>query len=162
MAVYKRTYAGQGTLFVNVDLAKQLLPGTFEFALNHIVDTLDISCFDPAYQNDETGAPAYSPAVLLKILFYCYSNGTISSRKIQRMCEEHIILKALSGDVVPHFTTIASFVSSNGEAIKKVFSQVLLHCSELGLIQGDIFAIDGCKLPSNAASDFSPQSGRAR
>ncbi|GHV48879.1 hypothetical protein AGMMS49546_39610 [Spirochaetia bacterium] len=71
MAVFK------GTLFVKVDLNKQLIPGSFEFALNHIVNTLDISCFDPSYQNDETGAPAYSPEVLLKIVFYCYSTGTV-------------------------------------------------------------------------------------
>jgi transposase len=154
MAVYKSTHKGQGTLFVNVDLNKQLLPGSFEFALNHIVNTLDISCFDPSYQNDETGAPAYSPEVLLKIVFYCYSKGIISSRKIQAMCEDNIILKALSGDTVPHFTTIASFVSTNEEAIKEVFSQVLLNCSELGLIQGDMFAIDGCKLPSNASKEW--------
>ncbi|GHV91727.1 hypothetical protein AGMMS50268_22300 [Spirochaetia bacterium] len=43
------------------------------------------------------------------------NNSIISSRKIQAVCEENIILKALSGDTVPHFTTIASFISTNGE-----------------------------------------------
>jgi transposase len=155
MAVYKSSQAGQGTFFVQINLSRQLKPGTFEFTLNQIVNSLDISCFDNAYRNDKTGAPAISPAILLKIVFYCYARGVISSRKIMAMCEDNIIVKALSGDIVPHWTTIASFISTNGEAMKKVFSQVLLYCSELGLIQGDIFAIDGCKLPSNASKEWS-------
>ena len=28
-------------------------------------------------------------------------------------------------------------------------------CSELGLIGGDMFAVDGCKLPSNASKEWS-------
>jgi hypothetical protein len=32
---------------------------------------------------------------------------------------------------------------------------VLLKCNELGLIGGDLFAIDGCKLPSNASKEWS-------
>jgi hypothetical protein len=46
-------------------------------------------------------------------------------------------------------------VSSNEKAIKALFSQILLQCSELGLIKGDMFAIDGCKLPSNASKEMS-------
>ncbi|HVK55419.1 MAG TPA: hypothetical protein VM532_10370, partial [Burkholderiales bacterium] len=51
--------------FLAVDLARQLLPGTFEHALNHLLDhELDLSDLDARYRNDETGAPAYPPAVL--------------------------------------------------------------------------------------------------
>lgn len=34
------------------------------------------------------------------------------------------------------------------------FSEVLLTCDALGLIGGDLFAIDGCKLPSNASKEW--------
>ena len=44
-----------------------------------------------------------------------------------------------------------------------VFTDVLLYASELNLIGRDTFAIDGCKLPSNAAQggpkDRGPPSG---
>jgi hypothetical protein len=47
------------------------LPGTFEFTLNHLIDQADLSVFDGAYHNDEKGALAYPPSVLLKIIIYC-------------------------------------------------------------------------------------------
>jgi hypothetical protein len=47
--------------FIAVDLERQLLPGTFEHALNHLVDhQLDLSRFDARYKNDLTGASAYA------------------------------------------------------------------------------------------------------
>lgn len=52
-----------------VDLRKQLLPGTFEHALNELLDhDLDLSVFDARYRNDETGATAYPPAIRLKVI----------------------------------------------------------------------------------------------
>ncbi len=39
-----------------IDLARQLLPGTFERALNHLVDhELDVADFDQRFRNDSKG-----------------------------------------------------------------------------------------------------------
>lgn len=51
---------------------------------------------DGKYNNDDTGAPACNPAILLKIILFAYSRGIISSRKIAQACEENIIFMALS------------------------------------------------------------------
>ncbi len=64
------------------------------------------------YKNDEVGVPAYDPAILLKIILYAYSKGIVSSKKIAQCCRENIIFMALLADTRPHFTTIASFISS--------------------------------------------------
>ena len=54
-----------------VDLSRQLLPGTFEHALNHLFDhEIDLAQFDARYCNDASGAPAYPPAMLLKIVLF--------------------------------------------------------------------------------------------
>ena len=67
--------------FLAVDLQRQLLPGTFEFALNRLLDhELDLSGFDSRFNNDVTGATAYPPAMLLKVILFAYSQGIISSR----------------------------------------------------------------------------------
>ncbi len=51
--------------FLSVDRARQLLPGTFEHALNHLLDhEVDLAHFDARFRNDTTGAPAYPPALL--------------------------------------------------------------------------------------------------
>ena len=68
MPRYKPDQSGQSQL-VPVDFAKQVLPGTFEHALAHLIDhKLDCSAFDARYSNEVTGATAYDPRVLLKIV----------------------------------------------------------------------------------------------
>ncbi|HEY4760050.1 MAG TPA: transposase, partial [Thermoguttaceae bacterium] len=116
---------------------------------------IDVSVFDARYDNEETGAPAYDPALLLKLVLYAYSRGMLSSREIERACRENVIFMALSADTQPHFTTIAHFISSMATEIEPIFRDVLLYCDELGLIGKELFAIDGCKLPANASKAWS-------
>ncbi|MBK8575653.1 MAG: hypothetical protein IPN90_08245 [Elusimicrobia bacterium] len=42
-----------------------------------------------------------------------------------------------------------------GPVIKGLFVDVLLYCDELGLIGREMFAIDGCKISSNASKEWS-------
>lgn len=155
MARYKDVHYEQDKL-IPVSFHKQILPGTFEYTLSYLIDhELDLSQFDTRYHNDETGAPAFDPAVLLKIVIYAYSRGITSSRKIEQACRENIIFMALSADTQPHFTTIADFVATMDEQIVPLFRNVLMICAELDLIGGEMFAIDGCKLPSNASKSWS-------
>lgn len=84
MARYKDYNYDQAKL-LPVSFSRQVLPGTFEYTLSHIVDhELNLADFDARYANDETGAPAYDPAILLKIVLYAYSRGITSSREIER------------------------------------------------------------------------------
>ena len=34
---------------------------------------IDLAAFDARYRNDQTGAPAYAPAILLRIVLFAYS-----------------------------------------------------------------------------------------
>ena len=155
MARYKSYSYAQGK-FIPVYFEKQIIPGTFEYSLNHLVDhELDLSIFDNRYRNEETGATAYDPKILLKIILFAYSRGITTSRRIAQACEENIIFMALSCDTKPHFTTIADFVSTMDKEITRLFREVLLVCDDLGLIGKEMFAIDGCKLPSNASKEWS-------
>jgi transposase len=155
VARYKPYSYAQGK-FIPVHFEKQIIPGTFEYSLNHLVDhELDLSIFDERYRNEETGATAYDPRILLKIILFAYSRGITSSRRIAQACEENIIFMALSCDTKPHFTTIADFVSTMDKEITGLFREVLLVCDDLGLIGKEMFAIDGCKLPSNASKEWS-------
>jgi transposase len=150
MARYK--HIDTNPKFLPVDLARQLLPGTFEHAVNHLLDhAVDLSHFDTRFQNDATGAPAYPPAMLLKVVLVAYAHGIVSSRGIEAACRDHVTFIALSGDTAPHFTTIAHFVSTLGDDIAHVFAGVVAICDAEGLIGREMFAIDGVKLPSNAS-----------
>jgi transposase len=147
--------------FLAVVLDEQIQPGKFEFALNLLVDhELDLSALDARFNNDETGASAYDPRVMLKIVLLAYSRGLTSSRPIERACAQNVQFMAISGDAQPSYTHIAKFVRELGEQIQPLFAQVLLTCDRLGLIGGQMFAIDGVKLPANASN--CPTGGRGR
>jgi transposase len=154
MARYK--VVDRSPRFLPVVLSDQIQPGTFEFALDHLVDNeLDLSALDARFNNDETGARAYDPRVMLKIVLLAYSRGLISSRAIERACAQNVQFMALSGDAQPSYTHIAKFVRELGEQIKPLFVQVLMTCDRLGLIGRNMFAIDGVKLPANASKERS-------
>ena len=155
MAKYKHLNYDQLHL-IPVSFKEQVLPGSFEYALNYIIDNeLDLSIFDCRYKNDETGASAFDPAVLLKIVLYAYSRGITSSRRIEFCCRANVVFKALSANSQPHYTTIADFISSMDEQIGPLLSRVVLICDKMDLIGKNMFAIDGCKISSNASKEWS-------
>lgn len=154
MARYKN-YSYEQTKLIPVSYDRQILPGTFEYTLSEVIDSIDLSLFDNRYRNDITGATAYDPRILLKIVLFAYSKGVIYSRRIAQLCCENVVFMALSADTRPHFTTIADFVSSMQNEIIGIFRHVLQICMELDLIDGSMFAIDGVKMPSNASKEWS-------
>ena len=90
----------QGLKLLPVDFERQVQPGTFEFALCHLVDSaLDLSRFHARYANDQVGASAFHPAVLLKIVLLAYRRGIVSCRRMEAACRENILFMAVSGDV---------------------------------------------------------------
>jgi transposase len=155
MAKFK-PYNYDQLVMLPISLQDQLEPGTLEYTINVLVEKhIDLSVFEGRYQNDETGATAFNPKVLLKVILFAYSRGMISSRQIERACAENIIFMALSCGYRPDHSTIAQFVSSMQKEIESIFSNILLVCAELGLLGGTHFSLDGVKLPSNASKEWS-------
>ncbi len=155
MARYKTVNYEQMEM-IPLNFSDQLIEGTYEHTLNFLIEEkADLSCFDINYKNDKTGSKAISPAILLKIILFAYSKGITTSRRIEEACRVNVIFKALSGNTVPDHSTIAAFVTGMKDRIKIVFQFVLMVCSSAGLIGGDMFAVDGCKLPSNASKEWS-------
>ena len=154
MARYKPQ--NRNSLLLPVVLSEQILPGSVAFALDYLVDhELDLSAMDAKFQNDEVGASAYDPRVMLKIVLLAYSQALISSRAIEQACVRNVQFISISGDSQPSHTHIAKFVCSLSDQIKPLFSQVLMTCDAQGLIGRELFAIDGVKLPSNASKERS-------
>ena len=155
MAKYK-DYDYCQSVLIPVSFEEQLMPGTLEFAIHTLVETrMDLSIFEGRYKNDETGRSAYDPKVLLKVVLFGYSRGLISSRKLERACQENVTLMALSCGQRPDHSTIAAFVTSMKDEILPLFTDVLLVCEEEGLLGGSFFSLDGCKLSSNASVRWS-------
>ena len=147
-----------------ISLQDQLVPDTLEHTISQLVEKhLDLSIFDARYNNDENGATAIHPKILLKVILLAYARGMIppygrgmiSSRQIERACQENIIFIALSYGYAPDHSTIASFISSMHSEIQTLFSNILLVCEELGLLGGTHFSLDGVKLSANVSKEWS-------
>jgi transposase len=155
MAKFKPLNENQ-LVMLPISLQDQLVPGTLEHTISELVDKhIDLSVFDARYNNDETGAAAIHPKILLKVILLAYARGMISSRQIERACQENIIFIALSYGHAPDHSTIASFISSMQSEIQSVFSNILLVCEELGLLEGTHFSLDGVKLSANVSKEWS-------
>jgi transposase len=110
------------------------------------VDRLDLADLCLAGVNPEaTGRPAYHPSVLLKLYIYGYLNRVQSSRRLEREAGRNTEVMWLLGRLVPDNKTIADFRKENGTAIRRVCSQFVALCREMGLLSQPSVAIDGSK-----------------
>jgi len=135
MARFKPVSYAQ-TLMVPIILEKQLVPGTLEFAIHHLIETrIDISPFETKIRNDETGRPAYNPKVILKAVLLAYLRGIIGSRKIEQACRENVTFMTITGWSIPDHSTITEFISSMQEEIMFLFRNILLICEEIEFLE---------------------------
>lgn len=112
--------------------------------IDAFVESLDITKIGFRKSADE-GRPGYDPKDLCKLYIYGYYNKIRSSRKLMTECHRNIEVMWLLRKVYPDFRTIADFRKNNVDAIKNVFREYTKFCCKIGLIKGDLIAIDGSK-----------------
>lgn len=155
MARFKSYNYDQDQMMV-VNLQRQIEPGTFAYALHHLIEArYDDTFLADEFHNDATGRPAFPPKLLLKAILLAYSKGILSSRKIEDACRFNLQFMALLCSQVPDHSTVAEFIKKLGPHIENVFIDVLTVCHDEGLLEGTHLAIDGLKLPTNAAKEWS-------
>jgi len=156
MPKFIKTDKNQDNVFIPLKLSEQIIEGSLEYNIQFMIDyKIDIIPFLNRIKNDKTGRPAWNPKVLLKIILFAYSKGINTSRKIYELCEHNVIAMALAENSLPDFTVISDFVSGMKDEISSVFLNILLVIDELGLLGNTTFALDGCKLSSNASKEYS-------
>jgi len=75
--------------------------------IDRVVELLDLERLYDEYK--EEGNPPYHPRMMLKVLFYSYYTGIMSSRKMWEGLKNRADYIFLSGDQVPNFRTINNF-----------------------------------------------------
>jgi len=126
-------------------------------AVDAFVDALDL--FEHGFADAAiTGRPGYHPSVLLKIYVYGYLNRIQSSRRLELEAGRNVEMMWLVGRLAPDFKTIADFRRDNSKAIRKVCSQFVMLCRQVGLLDGNVVAIDGSKFKAvnNRDKNFTP------
>jgi transposase len=117
--------------------------------VNEVVDTMDLSPLLAKYEGG--GAPAYHPAMMLKVIIYAYSREIYSSRSIAQGLKTDTAFMFLSGLQSPDFRTICLFRSENADVLPNLFVEVVRLCASLGMVGLGHIAFDGTKLKANAS-----------
>jgi transposase len=97
------------------------------------------------------GAPPYDPADLLKLYIWGYSNGSRSSRVLERECQTNVECMWLLGRLAPDHKTIANFRTENSTALVATCAAFVEFASQHRLITSKTVAIDGSKVRAVAS-----------
>jgi transposase len=145
--------------FRNVDrLTQYLLPPSINEWLPEkhlarfvveVVDQLNLTSFKNAYSG--RGSKAYTPAVLLSLLFYGYATGVFSSRKLERSTYDSVAFRYVCANEHPDHDTIATFRKRFLVEIEKIFVQILQIAQQMNVFKLGKISLDGTKVHANAS-----------
>jgi len=114
-----------------------------------IMEQLDTHPIEQAYGGG--GSPPYPPKMMLALLFYCYTQGIFSSRKIERASYEQIPVLFITGGTHPDHDSINSFRKRFLRELSDLFVKLLQIAHGMGILKlGDI-SMDGTKIKANAS-----------
>lgn len=133
------------------DMAEWLPQDHLVWFVLDVIDELDTAAFHRRHRNAGQGRAAYDPDMLLGLLLYAYAVGERSSRRIERLCHDHVAFRVLCAQDVPDHTTIARFRAVHQEAFAELFARVLRLCVQAGMGRVGVVSIDGTKVAANAA-----------
>lgn len=125
--------------------------GHLAWFVMEIVDQLDIDPLLDRYRVCGKGELPYPPRVMLRLLFYAYCTGTLSSRRIAVQIEENIAYRVLAAGLKPSHRTICRFRTDNLDEFEKLLVQVVRIAQEAGLVKMGVIAIDGTKIKADAS-----------
>ncbi|WP_234806287.1 transposase [Mycolicibacterium celeriflavum] len=115
------------------------------------VEQLDTSAFHAGRRTGGVGRAGYDPKMLVALLIYAYASGQRSSRRIERLCADHVAYRVLCAQDAPDHTTIARFRAEHDDAFTDLFAQVLRLCAQAQMVRIESIAIDGTKIAANAS-----------
>ena len=100
------------------------------------------------------------PRLMLKLMIYAYSTGVTSSREIERRCQVDVAFRWLSANTAPDYRSVSRFRRRHLNALDDLFGQVLVLCSNAGLVKLGRVALDGTKLNASASKHTAMSYGR--
>ncbi|WP_094585145.1 transposase [Synechococcus sp. BO 8801] len=135
------------------------------YFLLELVDELDLSqLLIPAQAKDPRGEKGFDPRMLTLLLLYAYCVGIVTSRRLERACDEDLAFRALTANQQPEHSRISEFRRRNLVALKGMFVQILRFCQKAGMVSLEHVALDGTRVQANSSNHkaMSGCSGRRR
>src|SRR5512146_2667580 len=136
-----KTVDYQAVLDVAVRLGDCVPPDHLARFVVDAVAQLDLSPIYARY--GPRGGEPYAPEILLGLIFYGYSTGVFSSRKIERGPYEAAPLLFIAGNLHPDHDTLANFRKAFLPELKALFVEILLLAQMVGVLQLGTISLDG-------------------
>jgi len=114
-----------------------------------VIGQLDLSHIYARYAL--VGGEAIAPEILLGLLFYGYTTGVFSSRKMEKATYESIPFRFIASGLHPDHDTIANFRKTFLAEIQELFVQILLLAKLAGLLKLGNISVDGSKIHADAS-----------
>jgi transposase len=105
---------------------------------------------------------AIAPEALLALIFYGYSTGRFSSRKIERATYEDLGFRFVAGGLHPDHDTIANFRKTFLPELGGLFVQILLLAELSGILKIGNLSLDGSKIHADASKSKAVSYGRLK
>lgn len=123
------------------------------YVINDVVDNIDLSIVEDTYSNGTNvgGASAFSPRMIIKAIFYAYSQGIRSSRLIEKKCREDLVFRYLCAGVYPDHSTINLFRKKHLVNLENLFSQIVILCGQMNMSDFSDISIDGTIFKASAS-----------
>ncbi|HIJ95882.1 MAG TPA: IS1182 family transposase [Desulfuromonadales bacterium] len=114
-----------------------------------IVEQLDLRSLKASYAG--RGSHPYNPAMLLALLFYGYSTGVFSSRKLERSTYDSVAFRFIAANRHPDHDTIATFRKRFLKELSGLFVQILMIARQMNMLKLGSVSLDGSKVKANAS-----------
>ena len=114
-----------------------------------IVEQLDLRSLKASYAG--RGSQPYNPAMLLALLFYGYSTGVFSSRKLERSTYDSVAFRFIAANCHPDHDTIATFRKRFLKELSGLFVQILMIARQMNMLKLCSVSLDGSKVKANAS-----------
>lgn len=119
-----------------------------------VIGRLDLSALYAQIdaRDEEAGAPAIDPKILLALWVFATSEGEGSGREIHRLTTLHAAYRWICGGVHVNYHTISDFRSQQGQVVSDLITQVLALLMKGGLIDLTRNAQDGTRVRASAGA----------
>jgi transposase len=124
-----------------------------------VVEQLNLEQLKASYAG--RGSEAYSPEMLVALLFYGYATGVFSSRQLERSTYDSVAFRYIAANSHPDHDTIAVFRKRFLPTLKELFVQILMIAAEAGVLKIGTVSLDGTKVKANASKHKAMSYGHA-
>lgn len=142
-------------MWIPVDVEELVGPDHKVRAIWDLTGQFDLSGFleKIVSRQEDAGAPAWDPRLLVSLWVYAYSEGISSAREVERQMEHEPGLLWLSGIAKVNHHTLSDFRVKHQAALEDLFTQLLALLEAEGYVKLERVMQDGTKIRAQGGAD---------